>query len=766
MRFNINLNEQVIRFITFNFPDFSDWSQPETAADIRSLFRNRKEANAEVRSRIETSLKGQKNLQASVSEILTEDDLADLDPVKLVSGLIRNSRTSNKNQIFRFETGSVLNFPSQTDLPLIHFDPRDKARIEQLVAEEILDDVIKAGSIVRGSGPVTEVVASLLKAIMTALEFNSKWLFAQLVKPLMKVAVHLNPLPEYQVSDEVEDGSLGGIKFIDMVMDNWGHTLHSKTTRRIFYPETLAGIQNVVKKAASEGKRVRASGMRHTWNPWMWGVDNELDPIPTETEDSVDYFLALVPNEVSDKLSYARGTSEDWRDRAHELTEITGPLKVWTENGERKASVKIGGATLNQHLLEWIMTNTEWTLPANTIMLLMTMSGTTSTMCHGGGLQHKSLSDRIIGLEYVDSEGEVRTVEDPEHLKAAAGAMGMLGIIVSITLKMDVMTYARWGPRKITDPMEEYWSRPGEALSQEAVAMFEDHYYAEWIAFPRHHTGGRGLIWQNVWSNDGLAEESTTLITYIEEAYEISYQFLAEVANLGFKVVLEAYDAEDFLYWLYGWMTGVASNLAMPDLPEPVTTSTTEALHFQRGLHTLVEKAMEMNIPIPDDGSGNPDWTIVQKAWWAGQDVIKGYEDNGSYPIDFAMEMRLMSGSDVYMAPYYGNDLGTVSIEVVSSTLVPNGLWEDFKNTIAEAWAKLTDKDGNPLKIRPHWAKEFPARIGDRATDDYLKLVYGDQMGLFMNAIKDIVVANGGSIESTKERFSNYFLDNFFEKYW
>jgi hypothetical protein len=51
--------------------------------------------------------------------------------------------------------------------------------------------------------------------------------------------------------------------------------------------------------------------------------------------------------------------------------------------------------------------------------------------------------------------------------------------------------------------------------------------------------------------------------------------------NCDAKVVLEAYDAEDFYYWLYGWMTGVASNSAMVDLPDPVTTSTTEALHWQ-----------------------------------------------------------------------------------------------------------------------------------------------------------------------------------------
>ena len=552
--------------------------------------------------------------------MLPEDLLTELDINKLISGLVQHNRKTPTNLVLRFESDFILNFPSQQNVPLIYYNVQDKLRIEYLVAEELLRD-IHAISVMKGSTPVSDFVASLLKSIMMGLEFNSKWIFAQLVKPLMNLAVYLNPLPEYQLDAEVRDGHLGPMKYLDMVMDNWGHTLHSKNTKRIFFPETREGIQNVVRKAASEGRKVRASGMRHTWNPWMWGVDNELDPMPNE--GNVDYFLALVPNEVSDKLSYARGTTDAWRDRAEELTRVEGPLKTWTENGKRKASVKIGGATLNQNLFEWVMLNPEWTLPANTIMLLMTMSGTTSTICHGGGLQHKSLSDLIIGLEYVDANGDIQVLDNPEHLKAGAGAFGMLGIIVSITLKLDEMTYARWGPREITMPMEEYWARPGDQLTEAAINMFEDHYYAEWIAFPRHHTGGRGLIWQNVWQNDGIAENSTTLITYIEEAYEISYQFLGEVANQCFKVVLQTFDAEDFLYWLYGWMTAVASTSAMIDLPEPVTTTLTEALHFQRGLHTLIEKAMEINIPIPDDGNGKPDWTIVQKSWWAGTQIFK-----------------------------------------------------------------------------------------------------------------------------------------------
>ena len=43
--------------------------------------------------------------------------------------------------------------------------------------------------------------------------------------------------------------------------------------------------------------------------------------------------------------------------------------------------------------------------------------------CHGGGIGHKTIADRIIEMDYVDSEGELQTINDPELLKIAAGTL-------------------------------------------------------------------------------------------------------------------------------------------------------------------------------------------------------------------------------------------------------------------------------------------------------------------------------------------------------
>jgi len=132
---------------------------------------------------------------------LSKDLLAELDYDKLISGLVQHNRNTPSNLVIRFEDDFILNFPSQKNFPLIHYDDQDKVKIERLVAEELLTDIAEV-SVMKGSNPVSDFVASLLKGMMIGLEFNSKWIFSQLVKPLMNIAVHLNPLPEYRSTNE------------------------------------------------------------------------------------------------------------------------------------------------------------------------------------------------------------------------------------------------------------------------------------------------------------------------------------------------------------------------------------------------------------------------------------------------------------------------------------------------------------------------------------------------------------------------------------
>ena len=110
----------------------------------------------------------------------------------------------------------------------------------------------------------------------------------------------------------------------------------------------------------------------------------------------------------------------------------------------------------------------------------------------------------------------------------------------------------------------------------------------------------------------------------------------------------------------------------------PITTTVTEAMHWQRGLHLVSTNLFEVNIPIPATADGSPNWQIVKQSWQAMMEVSADFNKEGKYPSDLGLESRLMSGSDLLMAPQYGNQW-TQSIEVSASPLVPREIWEEFK---------------------------------------------------------------------------------------
>ena len=138
----------------------------------------------------------------------------------------------------------------------------------------------------------------------------------------------------------------------------------------------------------------------------------------------------------------------------------------------------------------------------------------------------------------------------------------------------------------------------------------------------------------------------------------------------------------------------------LPQPENPITTSLAEALHFRTGFHYIMVREMEAQIPIPSLPDGSPDFSIVSKAWWDAIDLIEKSAEAKIYACDMALELRIMGGSDVTMAPQFGNKHGTLSIEPVSTRMVHEEVWEDFKEELAEVWMSYKDFDGTPLNTR------------------------------------------------------------------
>jgi hypothetical protein len=119
---------------------------------------------------------------------------------------------------------------------------------------------------------------------------------------------------------------------------------------------------------------------------------------------------------------------------------------------------------------------------------------------------------------------------------------------------------------------------------------------------------------------------------------------------------------------------------------------------------------MEYQIPVPylprQAGEAlKPDFSIIQRAWW---DAINIVYDDAETPMRFALELRIMSGSDMILAPQAGNEWGTASIEVLTfPDAVKDGEWTGFCQKVSDKWMSYTDAEGRALNVRPHWAKEW-----------------------------------------------------------
>lgn len=217
------------------------------------------------------------------------------------------------------------------------------------------------------------------------------------------------------------------------------------------------------------------------------------------------------------------------------------------------------------------------------------------------------------------------------------------------------------------------------------------------------------------------------------------------------------------------WQAQLLATLAMATLPPTLGENNTptyktflpNALHFRRGIQNMRVRDIELQIPLPPrkDDPSKPDFNIVRRAWW---DVIKlVYKDaeTGSDPssaMRVALEMRLMAGSDMLMAPQKGNDLGTLSIEVLTlPDAVSDDEWHEFAQRVIDIWMSY---GGN---TRPHWAKEWDHfKFKGMEARKYLKdVAYKDQIPEFRDMLGEIGKQHGWTLEELQRRFSNELWD-------
>lgn len=537
---------------------------------------------------------------------------------------------------------------------------------------------------------------------------------------------------------------------------NWGRTVENQPFVT-FIPTTKAGVCNIVKWAARLGKTVRASGYRHTWSD-LYSSDGEV-------------LISMLPLDVVEDLP----ASEPGIDPKNQLQgiEIVGEIQ---EGDVTKALCKIGAATTNEQFRRWCLSDRSgggerrWTVPLNVIMVEISWGGSNAPICHGAGWRHRTLSDLVYEIEFVNAKGELQTVRDPDQLAAAAGCFGLLGIVTSLTLKLDPMTAARMRPEKkplaltipppaglrVPDAVDLRGIAPQqlEAAWADFVTRAETSYYAEWFWFTFQDE-----CWINTWKNDGDLAAAKDYPGPLESEVQAVEELIANILNETVFRVLPGRVQADLL--------GATAMFFLP-ADETIVTWLIDALHFRRGIQNMRVLDMELEIPIPAraDDPSKPDWTVCQKAWWAViSAVYRRFEaDKDDVPLRLTLEMRVMADSEILMAPQKGNSFGTCSIEILTPVNVGHAEWRGFRQEISDAWMKYADAQGEPLNSRPHWAKQWQGlQARGLPIVSYLRdIAYKERIPEFGAALAQVAAAGGYSLGEMRKLFTNPLLGEIF----
>jgi hypothetical protein len=528
------------------------------------------------------------------------------------------------------------------------------------------------------------------------------------------------------------------------------------TPQITFVPKTKSAICQIIKWAKKNNKRIRAGGFRHT-----------LSNLYTESTESI--FISMIDLRDAEILPL----HDPIPDLSSDLVGIEILKEI--ENGT-KVLARIGAATTNEQLRSWANQcitwgKISWTLPFNVIVTEITIGGSNSTMSHGAGINHPTLSDLVHEIEFVNANGELQIINDKEQLKAAAGCLGLLGIVTSLTLKLDKMTYANFKPQtvpiglgvppidvdKINLPANIKNTFFGNVTPQQiktATQTFydqcENYYYAEWFWFVFSDT-----CFVNVWKNDASPSDANFVINYPTKFLTQLQAMLLYVYNL-----IEVYlpNLSNFLPPVVLSSIFSISNFY---LSVPAVMPLTDALHFRRGLQNFRARNIEFIIPIPPTINNTPDWSICQQAWWDVISLIYSYNTQKQYPCQITVEMRVLADSNIYLAPENGNTFGSCSIECVTINTISDKLWIQFTQDILNIWSKYTDHKGNLLRIRPHWAKEWNyVTVHGKPMIEYLKSVNKDSYNKFRQQVSNIA-HEGKYSTSDLKIFSNKTLDEF-----
>jgi len=554
------------------------------------------------------------------------------------------------------------------------------------------------------------------------------------------------------LQDSAQRSSLYPLK-VSLDFYNWSGTIQTKNNSNYFFSvsdddmvkwfhpvTTRDEVCKIVKQAKQDNKRIRCFGSRHSFTN-LFGDDGTV----------LISMLPVIPARLNFDLP-----EEQYPDLSISTTD--GDLNYLAVD-EKSGILTVGGGVTNEMIRKYLVnSNSNWQVPTSVVLVEVTAGGFLSTICHGAGMNYRTISDYVTSVEFVDPNGEVFEIpgalpNGKEILKSAAGALGLFGIVTKVSFKLEPKSIAVFAPAKV--PLAKAIPPPDSTSNDDIQAFYKncEKSYNGFIWFP-----GANDVWVYCWDTTNQVPPNKKLTPEYPSKQEASEQ---EWRSFLF----------DQIRWVnailggFSWWRTLRSDLALASMPDysnnPVYTPKENAMYFARGLRNVKLRDAELEIPLLLEGSqadNRKAWDLARAFWSAAVEYVKN-----ELIIDATLEMRILAGSNVTLAPERGNKY-TLSVEIVADapTDLNRAAWEEeWKRTVKGfhvIMGKVAKENGIPSHLlRPHWAKEhylsvpeFRARFGDQPFVD------------FKADLAAVAKSRNLSMADFFSRFSNNYLDDLF----
>ncbi|CAG8610969.1 6038_t:CDS:2 [Ambispora gerdemannii] len=313
--------------------------------------------------------------------------------------------------------------------------------------------------------------------------------------------------------------------------------------------------------------------------------------------------------------------------RPESLEDIKDIVRNADEGGKKIRCIGTQIKTIEQALLK---NNPPLTFESMTYQNMFSASGVVAVGCHGAKTGGPSVSDLVVKLQIVTGDGKLKEFsneEDSEEMNVARLNLGLLGVIYSITFRVEPLFNLH--AYDIILPLKS-WLKP------ENIKEKFDH--------------SDSLIVIYLPFNQGKSDTSND------------------------EIRIKQFNPE---------LTPIVKGLQWETLKKSIKNLTliaTEALHYRSNIESV--QGHDVSFALKAD----PDFTNVATEFSFLINKIAEYAEQGKFPINVYTLIRMIRASSALLSPVYDNDPNAIYCFLEFSSLKGTRHYPEFFKEITARW--------------------------------------------------------------------------------